>query len=71
MVNTKNTAFHEVDRENYDLMTLVVIKLGDKVYNGEEGDEEYELLHFLNAIMYPHKEKRRGIARTYILAVPS
>jgi hypothetical protein len=71
MVNTKNTAFHEVDRENYDLMTLVVIKLGDKVYNGEEGDEEYELLHFLNAIMYPHNEKRRGIAGTYILAVPS
>lgn len=39
-----------------NLMTLVVIKLGDKVYNGEKGDEGYELMRFLNAIMYPHQK---------------
>ena len=37
-------------------LQLVIIKLGDEVYNGEKGDEGFELLHFLNAIMYPHRE---------------
>ncbi len=36
-------------------MTLVVIKLGNIVYNGEKGEENYDLLHFLNTVMYPHK----------------
>lgn len=54
--NTKNVGGTAVKRENYDLMTLVIIKLGDEVYNGEKGDEGFELLHFLNAIMYPHRE---------------
>ena len=44
MVNTKNTAPNTVSRENYDLMTLVVIKLGNTVYNGDKEDEGYELL---------------------------
>ena len=26
------------------------------MYNGEEGSEGYELLRFLNAIMYPHRD---------------
>ena len=57
VVNTKNIGTRNtVAKENYDLMTLVVIKLGDKVYNGEKGDEGYGLLRFLNAIMYPHRE---------------
>ena len=42
--------------DNYDLMTLVVIRLGEKVYNGDEGDEGYELFDFLNLIMYPHNK---------------
>lgn len=54
VVNTKNVGGSTVDKENYDLMTLVIIKLGDKEYNGEEGNEGFELLHFLNTIMYPH-----------------
>ena len=37
-------------------MTLIIIKLGDKEYNGKKGDEGFELLHFLNLLMYPHKE---------------
>ena len=42
--------------DNYDLMTLVVIRLGKKVYNGDEEDEGYELFDFLNLIMYPHNK---------------
>ncbi|MCI9141188.1 MAG: hypothetical protein HFH87_01035 [Lachnospiraceae bacterium] len=53
--NTKNIGINKVPGENYDLMTLVIIRLGDKVYDGEKGDECYELLRFLNTIMYPHK----------------
>ena len=56
VANTKNVGGTTVKRENYDLMTLVVIKLGDEVYNGKKGDEGFELLHFLNTIMYPHRE---------------
>ena len=42
--------------QDYDLMSLVVIKLGEKDYKGIAEDSEYDLLHFLNIIMYPHKE---------------
>lgn len=55
-VNTQNTSRKETPKENYDLMTLVVIKLGNMVYNGEKGEENYDLLHFLNTVMYPHKD---------------
>ncbi len=41
-------------------MTLVVIKLGDEVYNG------YDLLRFLNAIMYPHKDDFMATVTEYI-----
>jgi hypothetical protein len=66
IVNTKNTAPNEVPREHYDLMTLVVIKLGNKVYNGNEEDEGYELFRFLNAIMYPHGENFMSTISEYI-----
>lgn len=65
-VNTENTAVNEVAKENYDLMTLVVIKLGNKVYNGDKEDEGHELLRFLNAIMYPHKEDFMATVSEYI-----
>ena len=55
MTNTKNIGSHVPQKENFDLIRLVIIRLGDKVYNGEEGSEGYDLLHFLNAIMYPHQ----------------
>lgn len=41
-------------------MTLIVIKLGEK------GDEGYELLRFLNALMYPHKEGFMDTVSEYI-----
>ena len=66
IVNTKNTAPNTVSKENYDLMTLVVIKLGNTVYNGDEEDEEYELLRFLNTIMYPHKDDFMDTVSEYI-----
>ena len=43
-------------RDNYDLMTLVGIRLEEKVYNGDAEDEGYELFDFLNLIMYPHNK---------------
>ncbi len=66
MVNTKNTVPNSVAKENYDLLTLVVIKLGDEVYNGGREDEGYDLLRFLNAIMYPHKEEFMSTVTEYI-----
>ena len=66
MTNTKNTAPNTVSKENYDLMTLVVIKLGNTVYNGDEEDEGYELLRFLNTIMYPHKDDFMDTVSEYI-----
>ncbi len=66
ITNTKNTAPGAVARENYDLMTLVVIKLGDEVYNGAKEDDEYNLFRFLNAIMYPHKEDFMSTVTEYI-----
>ena len=56
VTNTKNIGGNAVDKGNYDLMTLAIIKLGYKEYNGEKGDEGFELLRFLNTIMYPHGE---------------
>lgn len=47
-------------------MTLVIIKLGNTVYNGEKEDEGYDLLRFLNAIMYPHKGDFRATVSEYI-----
>ncbi len=64
--NTRNTAPGSVARENYDLMTLVVIKLGNEVYNGGKEDDGYDLFRFLNAIMYPHKEDFMSTVTEYI-----
>ena len=66
ITNTKNTAPDIVPKEYYDLMTLVVIKLGNEVYNGNEEDEGYELFRFLNAIIYPHKEDFMSTISEYI-----
>lgn len=66
IVNTKNTCVRCVEKENYDLMTLIVIKLGNEVYNGEKEDEGYALLRFLNALMYPHKEDFIDTVTEYI-----
>lgn len=56
VINTKNVGGSTVDKDNYDLMTLVIIKLGDEEYYGAERNEEFDLFRFLNTIMYPHRE---------------
>ena len=66
MSNVKNIGNCSAVKENYDLMTLVVIRLGDKVYNMEKGSEGYELLRFLNAIMYPHRDDFMDTVSEYI-----
>ncbi|MFG6331543.1 MAG: hypothetical protein K1W28_06900 [Lachnospiraceae bacterium] len=56
VTNTKDTGSCGAAKEFYDLMTLVIIKLGQRVYNGNREDVDYELLRFLNTIMYPHEK---------------
>lgn len=66
IANTKNIGVSRTEKEKYDLLTLVIIKLGDRVYTGEEGSEGYELLRILNAIMYPHQEDFIEVVSEYI-----
>lgn len=66
IANTKNIGTKALAKENYDLMTLVVIKLGNRVYNGKKEDEGYDLLRFLNAIMYPHRGSFMHTVSDYI-----
>lgn len=66
LVNTKNIGACKAEKKDYDLLKLVVIRLGDPVYNGEEGDEGFELLRFLNAVMYPHREDFMDTVSDYI-----
>jgi hypothetical protein len=56
ITNSRNYGSCHPRKEDYDLMTLVIIRLGDREYNGKESDEFYDLFKFLNLIMYPHKE---------------
>ena len=66
MTNTKNTCSYKVKEELYNLMTLVIIKLGNVVYNGKKEEEYYELLRFLDTIMSPHKEDFMDTVKEYI-----
>ncbi|HBA49317.1 MAG TPA: hypothetical protein DCZ91_16295 [Lachnospiraceae bacterium] len=66
IANTRNIGNCTVDKKDYDLIKLVIIRLGDKVYNGDEGSEGYRLLRFLNAIMYPHEEGFMDTISEYI-----
>ncbi len=66
MMNTKNMGSCMTVKENYDLMKLVVIRLGQSEFYGQEADEGYHLLRFLNAIMYPHKKEFMDIVSDYI-----
>lgn len=69
----------DLNKKDYDLIKLVIIRLGDKVYNvswiigpslgsyyRDEGNEGYRLLRFLNAIMYPHAEDFMDTISEYI-----
>lgn len=55
------------DKEkDYDLLELVIIRLGNKTYQGKEGDEGFRLLRFLNAVMYPHRQDFMETISEYI-----
>ena len=56
IVNTKNIGENPAREEDYDLMTLVIIRLGSPRYERKQGDEGDELFRFLNLVMYPHKK---------------
>lgn len=66
IANTKNIGDCMVNKKDYDLIKLVIIRLGNMVYNGDEGSEGYRLLRFLNAIMYPHEEDFMDTILDYI-----
>lgn len=53
-------------KKDYDLLELVIIRLGDKAYHGKEGDEGFRLLRFLNAVMYPHRKDFMDTISEYI-----
>ena len=44
----------------------MLIRLGDIEYNREKDSEGYDLLRFLNAIMYPHRENFMETIADYI-----
>jgi len=66
VTNTKNIGNCVTKKEDYDLLTLVIIRLGKKEYNGKEKDEGYDLLRFLNTIMYPHGDDFMEVVSDYI-----
>lgn len=62
MVNHKNVGECHPKEEDYDLMTLVIIRLGDKEYHSEEKN----LLDFLTIIFQPHQKGFREKLSRYI-----
>lgn len=60
--NIKNIGSCNPKREDYDLMQLVIIRLGNKDYQCEG----QELLEFLTAIFYPHSPGFREKISKYI-----
>lgn len=68
--NTKNIGDCMVNKKDYDLIKLVIIRLGDMVYNvswiigfslgsyyRDEGSKDYRLLRFLNAFRMEGRQR--------------
>lgn len=66
MCNTANYGACQPDRKNFDLLTLIIIRLGDEVYDKRKEEPGYDVLKFLHAVMYPHKEDFLDIVKEYI-----
>ena len=60
--NFKNVGSCKPQKEDYDLLQLIIIRLGDKEY---ESDKE-DILEFLSTIFYPHGEGFRKKISKYI-----
>lgn len=66
MCNTENYGNCQPDRKDYDLLTLVIIRLGDEVYQGRNESPGHDVLRFLHAVMYPHREGFLDTVKEYI-----
>ena len=66
MSNTANYGNCSPAKENYDMLTLVVIRLGDENYRELEDADKNNVLRFLHTIMYPHKEEFMDTIKEYI-----
>lgn len=66
MCNTANYGACQPDRKNFDLITLIIIRLGDEVYNKAKEELGYDVLKFLHAVMYSHKENFLDAVKEYI-----
>lgn len=62
IVNDKNVGNCHPKKEDYDLMTLVILRLGDKNYHSEEKS----VLDFLTTIFHPHEKGFRKKISRYI-----
>ena len=75
MSNTRNYGKCHPEKKDYDLLTLVIIRLGNQMFREMEIEEkekagEYAdkngMLEFLHAIMYPHKDNFLETVKKYI-----
>lgn len=62
MENTENIGNCTVNKADYDLLHLVIVRLGSPDYPGED----YDLFRFLTAVFYPHQKGFRKIIEHYI-----
>ena len=66
MANTRNYGKCHPAKKNYDLLSLVVIRLGDGAFRGIGDKAKNDMMEFLHAIMYPHKEDFLDIIKKHI-----
>ena len=66
MDNTKNYGKCHPKKSHYDLLTLVIIRLGDEKFEGKRESPGYDVLKFSHAIMYPHKPDFLDTVKQYI-----
>ena len=64
MVNYRNIGQCNTREEDYDLLHLVIIRLGEEEYR--EKEDEKSLFEFLAALFYPHKKDFRKTVSKYI-----
>ena len=62
MMNYQNTGGVKPKKTDYDLLRLVIIRLGSDQYSGPEDD----LFRFLTALFYPHRHGVRETIERYI-----
>lgn len=66
MDNTNNCGKCHLEKSHYDLLTMVIIRLGDEKFDGARENPGYDVLKFSHAIMYPHKPDFLDTVKQYI-----